>query len=122
VINSLKPSFFPQNIVNALLERRNKYNEKNNKFIKLTNEMYTILKNSYAFPSSKYQTVTLLHLDQRGKALSMLNMNAKPRVKPKRTDQKRTLKLSLGSVPNDEPRKYLKGMNGEMISPRKVLG
>ncbi len=74
------------------------------------------------FLQVRYQDYNFVYLDQRGKALSMLNMNAKPRVKPKRTDQKRTLKLSLGSVPNDEPRKYLKGMNGEMISPSKTLG
>ena len=101
VINSLKPAFFPENIRNGLQKRKEQAAEKKKQFIEVTQDIYDLITNSNIISKSKENLRLTVHIDQRGRALHLLNVGAKKRKEPERRREKNQLSMPLASVENN---------------------
>jgi hypothetical protein len=71
-VNTLKPEFFPKNMLVAMQKRKDEQLAKRNQYVEMSNEMFKILSSSNNLPTGKYGAVMIV-IGTKGKALSLLN-------------------------------------------------
>lgn len=84
IINTVKPSFFPENIKKALQQRREMAMMRDNKYISISSDMYNMIVGS-----------NMVAKNQRGRALHLLNHGAKKRKLPERKQKPHSLGVGL---------------------------